>query len=350
MLSFNIMIPFSSMSAFLVSLKNILQVKGMTKPAKKDLETVENIGHLGGDLKSMMDDPAVDNVFKALAEVDPEVKETLDCDRCGKTYGTKGSLRTHKYNHIKKEMIEEAKDIKEVVDNEVTIQENVKKIEDGGETFPCDQCGRIYGTKGSLRTHKYNHIKKELKPEDTQIKKDQHGEIDDVDKIKTGMKHLTNDESQQQTFEEKYKASLQTNEVEMANIKSLNEVEMTDIKSIVTEQIAEESPIDLKVLETCLDEITEQGSDGSWLCKKCGKKDKSKFHLRRHAEIHLEGFKHPCNFCEREFSQRALVKAHMLRNHSDERAPKPFNCDICNMPSTSLSAVKVHKQRQHPII
>ena len=136
----------------------------------------------------------------------------------------------------------------------------------------------------------------------------------------------------------------------MANIKSLNEVKMTDIKSIVTEQISEESPIDLKVLETCLDEITEQGSDGAWVCKKCGKKDKSKFHLRRHAEIHLEGFKHPCNFCEREFSQRALVKAHMLRNHSEERAPKPFNCDICNMPSTSLSAVKVHKQRQHPMI
>ena len=209
----------------------------MTKPGKKDLETVENIGHLGGDLKSMMEDPAVGNVFKALADVEPEVKETLDCDKCGKTYGTKGSLRTHKYNHIKKEMIEESKDIKEVVDNEVAIQENVKKIEDEGEKFPCDQCGRIYGTKGSLRTHKYNHIKNELKLEDTQIKTDQpgdHTEKDDIDKIKTSMKHLPNDESQQQTFEEKYKASLfQTDEVEMANIKSLNEVDMRDIKGSV---------------------------------------------------------------------------------------------------------------------
>ena len=122
MLSFNIMIPFSSKLALLVSLKIILQVKGMTKPGKKDVETVEKIGKLGGDLESMVDDPAVDNVFKALAEVDPEVKETLDCDKCGKTYGTKGSLRTHKYNHIKKEMVEESKDIKEFVDNEVTIQ------------------------------------------------------------------------------------------------------------------------------------------------------------------------------------------------------------------------------------
>merc|ERR1719320_1774108 len=87
-----------------LSLAGELQVKGMTKPGKKDLETVENIGHLGGDLKSMMDDPAVGNVFKALADVEPEVKETLDCDKCGKTYGTKGSLRTHKYNHIKKEL------------------------------------------------------------------------------------------------------------------------------------------------------------------------------------------------------------------------------------------------------
>ena len=43
------MIPFSSMSALLVSLKIILQVKGMTKPGKKDVETVEKIGKLDGD-------------------------------------------------------------------------------------------------------------------------------------------------------------------------------------------------------------------------------------------------------------------------------------------------------------
>ena len=27
------------------------------------------------------------------------------------------------------------------------------------KTFECDQCGRFYTTKGSLRTHKYNHKK-----------------------------------------------------------------------------------------------------------------------------------------------------------------------------------------------
>ena len=35
-------------------------------------------------------------------EASKEVKECFDCDQCGKSYGKKASLRTHNYNHSKK--------------------------------------------------------------------------------------------------------------------------------------------------------------------------------------------------------------------------------------------------------
>ena len=309
-------------------------MKGMTKPGKK-LEEVESAEEKGeqlvnaAEIETVLDDHDNAIITKSPVKIDVE-RENFECDKCGKNYGTKGSLRTHKYNHIKKEMAEESKDVNEIVDNaEVTIVEN--NTQEEKEKFPCEQCGKTYGTKGSLRTHKYIHIKKELKLEDVQDNTDQSEDS------QQGTNCINAEEKDKgQTFEEKYKASLLTAE----KVEILNE-------SIKDESKDEPTIENNSELDKCLDAMTEQGDDGSWICKKCGKKDKSKFHLRRHAETHVEGFKHPCNFCEREFSQRALVKAHVLRSHSEERAPKPYTCDICNMPSASLSAVKIHKQRKH---
>ena len=42
---------------------------------------------------------------KAHVEEEIEVKDRFNCDQCDKSYGTKGSLRTHKYNHTKEEQL-----------------------------------------------------------------------------------------------------------------------------------------------------------------------------------------------------------------------------------------------------
>ena len=303
----------------------------MTKPAKK-LQEVEKAEEkmLVSEIETILEDldDAAD-VTKSKVKIDVE-RENFECDKCGKNYGTKGSLRTHKYHHIKKEMAEESKELK---DNEVTILENISDIREESENLNCEKCGKPYGTKGSLRTHKYIHIKKELKLED---------QSEDPKQENNCIKADEKDENKLQTFEEKYKASLvPTDEVDIINESIYN-------VSLHGEQSRNEPLMeDNSELDKCIDALTEQGNDGSWICQKCGKKDKSKFHLRRHVETHVEGFKHPCNFCEREFTQRALVKAHVLRNHSEERPQKPYTCNICSMPSTSMSAVKIHKQRKH---
>ena len=314
-----------------------LQVKGMTNPGKK-LEEAERAEEkvdklVSAEIETILDDLDDAGVIQSPVKIDV-VKENFECDKCGKKYGTKGSLRTHKYNHIKKEMAEEPKEI--VANAEVTIVENIGNTREEKEKFDCEQCGKTFGTKGSLRTHKYVHIKKELDNTNT-------NQCEDPQEENSCSKAEETDENKRQTFEEKYKASLlPADEVEILN-ESINDESLHDEQSKDEPMMEDNSELD-----KCIDDLTEQGDDGSWICQKCGKKDKSKFHLRRHAETHVVGFKHPCTFCEREFPQRALVKAHVLRSHSEERAPKPYNCDICSMPSASISAVKIHKQRKHP--
>ena len=178
-----------------------LQVKGMTNPGKKveEVEAAEEqVDQLvTGEIETILDDP--DAVAKSPVKIDV-VRENFECDKCGKNYGTKGSLRTHKYNHIKKEMAEEPKDVKEMVDNseEVTIVDNIGNTREEKEKFHCEQCGKTYGTKGSLRTHKYIHIKRELKLEDAL---DNRNQCEDPQQEKNGLK--ADEKDKRQTFEEK---------------------------------------------------------------------------------------------------------------------------------------------------
>ena len=73
-------------------------------------------------------------------------KESFKCDKCGKIYSTKGSLRTHKYNHTKK-------------DNSRT--DPTRAIPVTKLNFKSDMCNKTYSTKDSLRAHNYSHLKKD---------------------------------------------------------------------------------------------------------------------------------------------------------------------------------------------
>ena len=73
-------------------------------------------------------------------------KESFNCDKCGKIYSTKGSLRTHMYNHTKKDKSR----------TDPTRAMAVTKL-----NFNCDMCDKTYSTKDSLRAHNYSHLKKD---------------------------------------------------------------------------------------------------------------------------------------------------------------------------------------------
>jgi len=238
-----------------------LGVRGMTKPARKEQG------------KAKMD---------KLETIDDEETETKE-DRID------GKMLEEEIETIEGE-------IETMLDN--IGDKQVMKSEESAEKeeWKCDLCGKVYGTKGSLRTHKYNHTKNDAATSAP---------------IKTEPLPLKNDISE-------------------------------DLDKTVGDNVE---------LEEKIDELCER-REGIWTCIQCGKTDKMRFHLRRHVETHLQGFTHTCTSCDKTFTTRATLKAHVLRSHPEEKTvvEKPFNCDICDMPSKSRAAVNMHKQRRHSTV
>ena len=146
-------------------------------------------------------------------------------------------------------------------------------------------------------------------------------------------------------------------------------------------------------IEEKLDALTER-KEGVWVCLECGKTDKLRFHMRRHAETHLEGVSHKCPGCEKVFKTRSQVKQHFNTQHREDRPflgtdsswgraglegnpglaalqqagmqapsvirydmqpPVPqepsltYACDQCGKIAPTKNALRVHKYRNHTV-
>ena len=57
-------------------------------------------------------------------------------------------------------------------------------------------------------------------------------------------------------------------------------------------------------------------SENGWTCKTCGKTTKgiSSSQIRKHAEIHIEGLRFPCQLCGNTFRSREALKCHKTRH------------------------------------
>ena len=78
---------------------------------------------------------------------------------CGKTFKTRGSLATHKYNFHKdgkdnitvhNHMTPMLTDPMQLLDLQMETNSENKEIE-------CPMCHKFFSTRGSLATHKYNY-------------------------------------------------------------------------------------------------------------------------------------------------------------------------------------------------
>ena len=56
-------------------------------------------------------------------------------------------------------------------------------------------------------------------------------------------------------------------------------------------------------------------NEGAWQCNVCGKKANQKQDLQRHAEIHIDGVSHMCDFCNKTFPTRNSLRMHKQRKH-----------------------------------
>ena len=108
----------------------------------------------------------------------------------------------------------------------------------------------------------------------------------------------------------------------------------------------EKDTIEYIELEEKLNSITEL-RDGLWTCLNCGKEDKMRFHLRRHAETHITDFSHACKQCTKTFKTRAALKQHMNSYHKIDMAETGHRCNECEMSSVSIEGLRIHKRRHH---
>ena len=184
-----------------------------------------------------------------------------------------------------------------------TLQED-NASEDSKEIFDCDTCGKSYGSKGSLRNHKYEH-ENENKLND--IKDKSAGET--IPKYELHRPQTTNNIND-----------------------SMNSLD--------------ECFDDVDNYEKNIDEFLEN-REGVWNCLECGKNDKLKFLMRRHVEMHIVGFTFDCKKCKKTFPYRYTLKAHVLRVHSKEMTSKPYNCYICSSNHKNARSLKEHNNRIH---
>lgn len=85
------------------------------------------------------------------------------------------------------------------------------------------------------------------------------------------------------------------------------------------------------------------------MCEECGKGPfKSEASFRQHSKIHLTPFappvKHACPQCEKEFSSRSSLKAHVKAVHSTEL---PFVCEECDKAYGYKKLLKRHVEKVH---
>ena len=97
------------------------------------------------------------------------------------------------------------------------------------------------------------------------------------------------------------------------------------------------SELDLKI-----DALIEKREGGVWKCKVCGKTNKKKKDLKRHAETHLEGVSHACHLCGNAVSTREALRNHMADKHSDLHT-----CDICGKTGMKRKAYYYHRKVSH---
>ena len=69
---------------------------------------------------------------------------------------------------------------------------------------------------------------------------------------------------------------------------------------------------DIEELDETIEEMMEK-VDGTWKCTRCGKMCKRKGTIREHIETHIDGLNFPCQFCDKTFRSRHVLRDHIVK-------------------------------------
>ena len=78
-----------------------------------------------------------------------------------------------------------------------------------------------------------------------------------------------------------------------------------------------------EILEAEILSILEN-KEGFWFCRMCAKSNKKLTKAKLHAEIHIDGFLHPCPHCEKMCKTTNVLGTHMYKHHSKYSIAEKF--------------------------
>ena len=129
------------------------------------------------DEKLLDDDEPPEKPHNTVSTEEEVGEKNFECDQCGKTYGTKASLRTHIYNHSKKQqavkaiqfedkdnsVVSEAEGgvvalLNTTVGDNVELEEKIDSlVEKRDNIWNCLQCGKTDGARSGFLLYLSNN-------------------------------------------------------------------------------------------------------------------------------------------------------------------------------------------------
>ena len=282
-----------------------------------------------------------------------------ECEFCPKSFARRNDAERHvkKYHTVGGEGVENGTDkdpidfgnlnatvcdvCQKVFTTKWSMQEHRDSVHEGIR-FLCDHCDHIASSKRNLRGHMgKKHPDMPLPARYTSIKADDTG----YQRSFQTFQGFKNEDSSSAEVEP---LALGFDESGDMGVEEEGAMVPTDEDGVPQMFDFEPSSEIDHELEDKLEAMAVQ-MDGAWTCLECGKTAGTKFHLKRHAEIHLTGYSHTCPSCFKSFNTRPSLKQHFDSHHRDEKKGGGYPCDECEKSAISKGALRIHKYRHHSV-
>lgn len=275
-----------------------------------------------------------EDIYKC--DVDPQLEDNLKsfnvvqesyiCDTCGKILGSRTSLNHHMRVHDPQHGKHKCDKCDKFLATEYQLASHKKAQHEGNNVFPCQQCGKILSSQVNLNMHiktVHDQIKDISCPHCDYSVSTRNAMLIHVKSAHLGVTHRC----------DKCDAVFST----FSSLHSHRLVHSQNRPFVC--QICGKG---FKKRTHCETHTLNIHSTSTYTCEDCGKTFKSEQYLLDHMKMHDESSQFPCKYCSKKFVTRTKLKQH-TNIHTGER---PYVCPhACGKAFPSSDQLSHHKNQ-----